>query len=91
MALRGFGTPLCTDHGSFYHPGFEPFAPCPLFDPAAANKLLEDNGWAKGPDGVRTKRAFFSFRLALAHFPVCCQLPRLQREVAPLLPLSRCF
>ena len=55
MALRGFGTPLCTDHGSFYHPGFEPLAPCPLFDAAAANKLLDDNGWVRGPDGVRTK------------------------------------
>ena len=25
------------------------------FDIAAANKLLEDNGWVKGPDGVRAK------------------------------------
>jgi peptide/nickel transport system substrate-binding protein len=25
------------------------------FDPAAANKLLDDNGWAKGSDGVRAK------------------------------------
>jgi peptide/nickel transport system substrate-binding protein len=25
------------------------------FDPAAANKLLEDNGWVKGSDGVRAK------------------------------------
>jgi len=52
---QGLATPLCTDHGSFYRPGFEPDAPCPIFDPAAANKLLEDNGWVKGTDGVRTK------------------------------------
>ena len=25
------------------------------FDPAAANKLLDDNGWVKGSDGVRAK------------------------------------
>ena len=44
-----------TDHSSFYHPGFDPNAPCPIFDPAAANQLLDDNGWVRGPDGVRTK------------------------------------
>ena len=54
-ARHGFASPLCTDHPSFYHPGYEPTAPCPEFDPAAANKLLDDNGWVKGPDGVRTK------------------------------------
>jgi peptide/nickel transport system substrate-binding protein len=26
-----------------------------VFDPEAAKKLLEDNGWVKGPDGVRSK------------------------------------
>jgi peptide/nickel transport system substrate-binding protein len=57
LAMHGFATPLCTDHGSFYHPGYESpvDAPCPPFDPAAANKLLDDNGWVKGPDGVRTR------------------------------------
>jgi peptide/nickel transport system substrate-binding protein len=57
LAMHGFATPLCTDHGSFYHPGYESpvDAPCPEFNPAAANKLLDDNGWVKGPDGVRTK------------------------------------
>jgi peptide/nickel transport system substrate-binding protein len=55
VAFHGFATPLCTDHGSAYHPGYQSFAPCPLFDLAAANKLLEDNGWVKGPDGMRTK------------------------------------
>jgi peptide/nickel transport system substrate-binding protein len=53
-ALRGpIAFPLCTDHSTAHHPGFDPNAPCPVFDPAAANKLLEDNGWVKGPDGVR--------------------------------------
>jgi peptide/nickel transport system substrate-binding protein len=53
--VHGFAEPLCTDHGSFYHPGYEPNYDCPPFDPTAANKLLDDNGWVKGPDGVRTK------------------------------------
>ncbi len=56
VARHGFATPLCTDHGSFYHPGHQVNAPCPVFDPAAANQLLSDNGWVKGPDGVRTRR-----------------------------------
>ena len=37
------------------HPGYEPLAFCPIFDPVAANKQLEDNGWAKGQDGVRAR------------------------------------
>jgi peptide/nickel transport system substrate-binding protein len=53
--VHGFADPICTDHGSFYHPGYESGANCLPFDPAAANKLLDDNGWVKGPDGVRTK------------------------------------
>jgi peptide/nickel transport system substrate-binding protein len=53
--VHGFAESICTDHGSFYHPGYEPNADCPPFDPTAANKLLEDNGWVKGPDGVRSK------------------------------------
>jgi peptide/nickel transport system substrate-binding protein len=53
--VHGFAEPICTDHGSAYHPGYEPNYDCPPFDPAAANKLLDDNGWVKGPDGVRTK------------------------------------
>jgi peptide/nickel transport system substrate-binding protein len=54
-ALKGLGTELCTDHPSAYHPGFEPEPPCPVFGLAAANHVLDDNGWVKGPDGVRTK------------------------------------
>jgi len=53
--LHGFGEQLCTDHGSAYHPGYDPNADCPPFDQTAANKLLDDNGWVKGPEGVRTK------------------------------------
>jgi peptide/nickel transport system substrate-binding protein len=62
--------PLCTDHSTAYHPGFDPNAPCPVFDPAAANRLLEDNGWVKGPDGVRTKngqRLEFEYSTAVDH------------------------
>ena len=54
-ALHGLATSLCTDHPSALHPGYQPTLLCPVFDPAAANKLLDDNGWAKGPDGVRAK------------------------------------
>ena len=53
--VHGFAEPICTDHGSFYHPGYEPNADCPPYDQTAANKLLDDNGWVKGPDGVRAK------------------------------------
>jgi len=55
VALHGFGSPLCIDHSSAYHPGYEPRATCQPFDPAAANKLLSDNGWVKGADGVRAR------------------------------------
>ncbi len=54
-ARVGQASPLCTDHGAAVHPGYQPDAPCPKFDPAAANKLLDDHGWAKGADGVRAK------------------------------------
>jgi peptide/nickel transport system substrate-binding protein len=62
--------PLCTDHSTAYHPGFDPNAPCPVFDPAAANRLLQDNGWVKGADGVRTKNAQrleFEYSTAVDH------------------------
>jgi peptide/nickel transport system substrate-binding protein len=55
QARQGFATSLCTDHPSALHPGYDPNAFCPPFDPTVANKSLSDNGWAKGPDGVRTK------------------------------------
>jgi peptide/nickel transport system substrate-binding protein len=55
QARHGFAGPLCDDHPSAYHLGFDPKVNCPELNPAAANKLLSDNGWAKGPDGVRSK------------------------------------
>jgi peptide/nickel transport system substrate-binding protein len=55
QALHGLGTELCTDHPSAYHPGYELAPPCPVFGLAAANQVLDDAGWVKGKDGVRTK------------------------------------
>jgi peptide/nickel transport system substrate-binding protein len=55
QARHGFASLLCTDHPSAMHPGYQPSAPCPVFDPVAANKLLDDSGWARGLDGVRAK------------------------------------
>jgi len=55
VARQGFATPLCTDHPSALHPGYELYANCPEFDSALANQLLSDNGWVKGADGVRAK------------------------------------
>jgi peptide/nickel transport system substrate-binding protein len=55
VARQGFASPLCTDHGSALHPGYELYANCPVFDLALANQLLEDNGWVKGADGVRAR------------------------------------
>jgi len=72
MGRHGFATPLCTDHGSFYHPGYEVIPPCPVFDPAAANKLLDDNGWVKGSDGVRTRggqRLYFEYSTSVTDAP----------------------
>src|SRR5215471_12255061 len=54
-ARRGQAVPLCTDHGQSYVPGYQANAPCPKFDPAGANALLDQNGWKMGADGVRTK------------------------------------
>jgi peptide/nickel transport system substrate-binding protein len=54
-ARFGQATPLCTDHGSGYHPGYDPTATCPKYDIAGANALLDSDGWVKGSDGVRAK------------------------------------
>jgi peptide/nickel transport system substrate-binding protein len=54
----GLATPLCTDHGSFYHPGYDPAAlvfGCQQPDLELANQLLDENGWVKGKDGVRAR------------------------------------
>jgi peptide/nickel transport system substrate-binding protein len=55
LARHGIAAPLCDDHPSAYHLGFGPNYNCSELNPAAANQLLEDHGWVKGPDGVRTK------------------------------------
>jgi peptide/nickel transport system substrate-binding protein len=55
VARHGLATPLCTDHPSALHPGYDPTPSCPLLDRAAANALLEQHGWLKGSDGVRTR------------------------------------
>jgi peptide/nickel transport system substrate-binding protein len=55
VVRQGFATPLCTDHPSALHPGYELYANCPVFDPAVANQLLSDKGWVKGADGVRAR------------------------------------
>jgi peptide/nickel transport system substrate-binding protein len=54
-ARHGQATPLCTPHGKAFNPGYQADAPCPKHDVAAANQLLDSDGWTKGPDGVRTK------------------------------------
>ncbi len=54
-ARQGLATDSCTDHGPAYKPGYQPDAPCPKFDIAAANKLLDNDGWTLGKDGVRQK------------------------------------
>lgn len=54
-ARKGQALPLCTDHGKAFVPGYQADAACPKFDIAAANQLLDQNGWAKGSDGIRAK------------------------------------
>jgi peptide/nickel transport system substrate-binding protein len=53
--LHALATPLCTDHPSALHPGYQPYAFCPAFGLAAANKVLDDAGWVRGADGVRAR------------------------------------
>lgn len=54
-ARRGQAVPLCTDHGKAYVPGYQADAACPKYNPAAANSILDQAGWTKGADGVRSK------------------------------------
>jgi peptide/nickel transport system substrate-binding protein len=56
---HGLATPLCTDHGPFYHIG-DQSSPGSVIgicehDLALANQLLDENGWVKGKDGVRAR------------------------------------
>jgi peptide/nickel transport system substrate-binding protein len=55
QAIYGFGGPLCSDEPPAMHPGYDAALSCSMFDPATANQLLDDNGWVRGPDGVRSK------------------------------------
>ena len=55
VARNGLANNLCTDHPASMHPGYQANASCPSFDPAAANTLLDQDGWIKGADGVRSK------------------------------------
>ncbi len=55
-ARRGQATPLCTDHAAGLNPGYQANAPCPKFDPAAANALLDQDGWVTdATTGYRSK------------------------------------
>ncbi|SRR6266536_57332 len=56
VARRGYASQLCTDHGKGYVPGYQADAPCPKYDPAAANALLDQGGWTtKDTNGIRSK------------------------------------
>jgi peptide/nickel transport system substrate-binding protein len=57
VARRGQGGQLCTDHTLTQVPGYTQGITCPQLkpDPAGANALLDQAGWVKGSDGVRTK------------------------------------
>jgi peptide/nickel transport system substrate-binding protein len=55
VARLGSAIPLCTDHSPVYNPGYQPNIQCPTFDLNAANKLLDQDGWKMGKDGVRQK------------------------------------
>jgi peptide/nickel transport system substrate-binding protein len=55
VARQGQALPLCTDHGQAFVPGYQADAPCPKFDPADANSILDQDGWVKGADGIRAK------------------------------------
>jgi peptide/nickel transport system substrate-binding protein len=56
-ARRGAGAARCQDHPPQQVPGYTASPPltCPTFDLNAANALLDQHGWVKGSDGVRTK------------------------------------
>jgi peptide/nickel transport system substrate-binding protein len=54
-ARHGLASSLCIPETKAYNPGYQADAPCPKFDPAAANQLLDQAGWTKGADGVRAK------------------------------------
>ena len=55
VARRGQALPLCTDHPSGVHPGYQADAPCPKMDPNAAKALLQSDGWKMGSDNIFAK------------------------------------
>ncbi len=55
VARRGYAGVRCQDHPSVQVPGYSASLACPKFDLAAANALLDQHGWVKGADGVRSK------------------------------------
>jgi peptide/nickel transport system substrate-binding protein len=50
-ARQGYATALCTDHSAALQPGFQRDAPCPKFDVATANALLDQDGWTERDAG----------------------------------------
>jgi peptide/nickel transport system substrate-binding protein len=55
VARRGYAVPLCTDHGQAYVPGYQANASCPSYDIAAANSMLDQDGWTvKDQNGIRS-------------------------------------
>jgi peptide/nickel transport system substrate-binding protein len=52
--LQGVATPAMTDQPPFSW-AFDPSAREPAYDPAMAGQLLDEAGWRKGPDGMRSK------------------------------------
>jgi peptide/nickel transport system substrate-binding protein len=55
VSRRGFAAARCQDHPPVQVPGYSANLVCPKFDLAAANTLLDQHGWKKGADGVRSK------------------------------------
>jgi len=55
VARRGYAGVRCQDHPSLQVPGYTASLACPQFDLNAANALLDQHGWVKGSDGVRSK------------------------------------
>jgi peptide/nickel transport system substrate-binding protein len=51
----GIGTLLCIDVPPSLPVGYDANAPCPQYDAAAANQLLDQSGWKEGSDGIRVK------------------------------------
>jgi peptide/nickel transport system substrate-binding protein len=54
-ARFGQAKPLCIPQGSAFNPGYQADAACPQFNITQANSILDQDGWAKGSDGYRTK------------------------------------